>query len=177
MNLQQCEQALNTQYSMNTAQIDNVSRLTSSSWWANKSTCVTQMGGYTSIKNFLVNRPLYDKQQALLQSWTKEKPVETQLQVVTQAPTSFFSTVGQYMMYGVWWIGSIFLLIILWKLIKKVIFFCYDVLNANRIVYLKVILPRNDAKSDREQEKDIAKDMKEKIGRMAQVFHLSLIHI
>jgi hypothetical protein len=51
------------------------------------------------------------------------------------------------------------------------VYFCYDVLNANRIVYLKVILPRNDAKSDREQEKDIAKDMKEKIGRMSQVFH------
>lgn len=43
--------------------------------------------------------------------------------------------------------------------------------NANRVLYLKVILPRNDAKSDREQEKEIAKDMKEKIGRMAQVFH------
>jgi hypothetical protein len=52
-----------------------------------------------------------------------------------------------------------------------VVFFCYDVFNARRIVYLKIILPRNDAKSDREQEKEIAKDMKEKIGRMSQVFH------
>ena len=33
------------------------------------------------------------------------------------------------------------------------------------------MLPRNDSKQDREQEKEIAKDMKEKIGRMAQVFH------
>lgn len=38
-------------------------------------------------------------------------------------------------------------------------------------MYVKVILPRNDAKSDREQEKEIAKDMKEKIGRMSQVYH------
>jgi len=31
-------------------------------------------------------------------------------------------------------------------------------------------MPRLDTKSDREREKDISKDMKEKIGRMAQVF-------
>jgi hypothetical protein len=39
------------------------------------------------------------------------------------------------------------------------------------MVYLKVMLPRNDGKGDREQQKEIAKDMKEKIGRMSQVFH------
>lgn len=46
----------------------------------------------------------------------------------------------------------------------------YDVFNAKRIVYLRVIQPRGDSKSDREREKEIAKDMKEKIGRMSQVF-------
>lgn len=44
-------------------------------------------------------------------------------------------------------------------------------MNARRIIYLKVSLPRNDSRQDREQEKEIAKDMKEKIGRMSQVFH------
>ena len=38
-------------------------------------------------------------------------------------------------------------------------------------MYLKITLPRNDSKQDRDQEKEIAKDMKEMIGRMAQVFH------
>jgi hypothetical protein len=46
----------------------------------------------------------------------------------------------------------------------------YDITNASRMVYLKVILPRSDSKSDREREKEVAKDMKEKIGRMSQVF-------
>jgi len=46
----------------------------------------------------------------------------------------------------------------------------YDVLNTHRIQYVKVILPRSDSKSDREREKEVAKDMKEKIGRMSQVY-------
>jgi hypothetical protein len=46
----------------------------------------------------------------------------------------------------------------------------YDVLNANRIQYVRVMLPRGDSKNDREREKELAKDMKEKIGRMSQVF-------
>ena len=74
-------------------------------------------------------------------------------------------------MYLLWALGSIAALIFLWKFLRRVIFFCYDVLNARRTIYLKVMVPRNDGKSDREQEKEIAKDMKEKIGRMAQVFH------
>lgn len=43
-------------------------------------------------------------------------------------------------------------------------------MNAYRITYIKVMLPRGDSKNDREREKEIAKDMKEKIGRMSQVF-------
>lgn len=49
--------------------------------------------------------------------------------------------------------------------------FFYDVFNSGRIIYLKVLLPRGQSKLDREQEKELAKDMKEKIGRMGQVFH------
>lgn len=49
--------------------------------------------------------------------------------------------------------------------------FFYDVFNSGRIIYLKVLSPRGQSKLDREQEKELAKDMKEKIGRMGQVFH------
>jgi hypothetical protein len=48
--------------------------------------------------------------------------------------------------------------------------FIYDIFNSKRLVYLKVILPRLDSKSDREREKELSKDMKEKIGRMSQVY-------
>jgi len=36
-------------------------------------------------------------------------------------------------------------------------------MNVGRTIYLKVMLPRGEGKLDREQEKEIAKDMKEKI--------------
>lgn len=38
------------------------------------------------------------------------------------------------------------------------------------MIYMRVLLPRGDNKTDREKEKEVAKDMKEKIGRMTQVF-------
>ena len=65
---------------------------------------------------------------------------------------------------------SIFLIIVFLKVIKYIISFIYDVFNKHRMIYMKVILPRLDTKLDREREKDISKDMKEKISRMAQVY-------
>jgi len=50
----------------------------------------------------------------------------------------------------------------------------YDVFNASRVEYLKVVMPRSDSKADREKQKELAKDMKEQISRMSQVF--SSIH-
>lgn len=87
------------------------------------------------------------------------------------------------------WITTI-LLILLWvvaiivlrTLLRYFLSFIYDVLNAKRITYFQITLPRGDTKSDREREKELAKDMKEKIGRMSQVYrgmhklgHLSVI--
>ena len=67
-------------------------------------------------------------------------------------------------------IVAIFLIIVFWKVIRYIFSFLYDVFNKHRMVYMKVIMPRLDTKLDREREKDIAKDMKEKIWRMAQVY-------
>ncbi|NOZ43757.1 MAG: hypothetical protein GXP45_01055 [bacterium] len=66
---------------------------------------------------------------------------------------------------------GVILLILMIKLIKYFIGFAYDVMNSKRIRYLKVLVPRGDGKLDREQAKEIAKDMKEKIGRMSQVYN------
>ena len=43
-------------------------------------------------------------------------------------------------------------------------------LNQYRIVYLRIVLPRGDDKISREQQKDDAKDMKEKLSRMGQMY-------
>lgn len=56
------------------------------------------------------------------------------------------------------------------KIIKYLLEFAYDVVNSQRVVFFKVVAPRGDSKSDREREKELAKDMKEKIARMSQVY-------
>ena len=56
------------------------------------------------------------------------------------------------------------------KMIRYLFEFLYDVINAHRVIFLHIILPRGDDKISREQEKDVAKDMKEKISRMGQVY-------
>ncbi len=56
------------------------------------------------------------------------------------------------------------------EIIKKTLRRGYAFLNHKRMVYLKVTLPRGDGKGDREESKEIAKDMKETIGRMEQVY-------
>jgi hypothetical protein len=70
--------------------------------------------------------------------------------------------------------GIVILLLILtyffWRLFKYLLAFIYDVFNAKRYIWLRVTLPRSDTKVDREKEREIAKDMKEKIARMAQVY-------
>ncbi len=56
------------------------------------------------------------------------------------------------------------------EIVKKIFRRGYAFLNHKRMVYLKVTLPRGDGKTDREESKEIAKDMKETIGRMEQVY-------
>lgn len=57
------------------------------------------------------------------------------------------------------------------RLLRDTLRYGYAFLNARRLIFLKVLLPRGDGKNDREIEKELAKDMKEKIGRMSQVFN------
>ena len=69
----------------------------------------------------------------------------------------------------IWVIIAISLIFILRKLIKYIFSFLYDIFNAHRMVYMRVLMPRLDTKEDRDIQKDVAKDMKEQIWRMAQV--------
>ncbi len=71
-----------------------------------------------------------------------------------------------------WFYFILFVLVlyIFIKVFRKWVEFLYDVSNAGRLVYIKVLQPRWDSASDREQKKEVSKDMKEKIWRMSQVF-------
>ena len=57
------------------------------------------------------------------------------------------------------------------RVLRDTLRYGYAFLNSHRLVFLKVLLPRGDGKGERELEKELAKDMKEKIGRMSQVFN------
>jgi hypothetical protein len=43
MNINQCEQALQTQYNTNALQLDNISKLTNIAWGKDKESCMAQM--------------------------------------------------------------------------------------------------------------------------------------
>lgn len=75
--------------------------------------------------------------------------------------------VGQWMWYGFLVILAIILLTWIGRVFMRYI---YSFLNTSRMIYLKVMLPKTDGKTDREQEKEIAKDMKEKVSRMSQLY-------
>lgn len=75
--------------------------------------------------------------------------------------------VGQWIGYGFLVILAIVLLTWIGRVFMRYI---YSFLNTSRMIYLKVMLPKTDGKTDREQEKEIAKDMKEKVSRMSQLY-------
>jgi len=169
MNLSQCEQALQTQYDANPNSMDNISQLTNLARSKDKLSCMNQMGGISHIKDFFTNRDAY-------LAFQKTNPVQTTTVQTTTTTTDSRRTssrhaIGSQSNYFFRGIGIIVWAIILFAIIKKALIFFYDIVNAHRIVYLKVMLPRNDSKEDRDQDKEIAKDMKEKIWRMSQVFH------
>lgn len=75
--------------------------------------------------------------------------------------------VGQWIGYGFLVILAIILLTWIGRVFMRYI---YSFLNTSRMIYLKVMLPKADGKTDREQEKEIARDMKEKVSRMSQLY-------
>lgn len=89
----------------------------------------------------------------------------TQLQ-----PRYSMDNLWSYAMDGLYIIVGLLALYVILHFMKTVLQLLYDYFNAHRIIYFRVILPRWDSKGDREKERELSKDMKEKIGRMSQVF-------
>jgi len=164
MDYTQCLEALYTQYKQNAAQAANISKLTSDARWTDKASCMQQIGSTANIRQHLQDFDAgvvdFDTTQSNLTGST----VHQSAPVAADSATS--GRVG--MILQVVWI--IILLWIIWKFTKTALKFLYIFFNNHRVKYYKVMLPRSDGKTDREEQKDLAKDMKEKIGRMTQVF-------
>ena len=180
-----CTQMLHDQFVSNFSQINNISKLTSLSWWENKTECLSQFDNqFSDIKENYLEYWMKTEQEWAVETAKQTTVSENSGNKFTAAVESisfdnidFNNLSPESMLSLLWIIGKcivigLFLIIalsIFIRILKKILRYGYAFFNSHRIVFLKVLLPRWDAKSDREQEKEIAKDMKEKIGRMSQV--------
>lgn len=181
---QYCIETLHNQFvSGGSSQKENISQLMTASRWDNKKQCLERFNNsVVSIQETLDWRASKEKPQNLvekedIQVWTHWSAENLQTSTSTNSWT-FFSDNSWENISNTWlYIGKLILIIfaililssLFIKLLKRFLRYSYAFFNAHRIIFLKILLPRWDGKSDREQEKEIAKDMKEKIWRMSQV--------
>ena len=180
-----CITLLHDKFVSDFSQIENISKLTKDSRWNNKPECLKYFdNSLKSIEeNYLIWRKSTEKQweteQSKQQENIKDKQQENNFLASVQSLSSENMNFDnpEAIIGTLWIIGKRiliwFFIIILWgiffRMMRIFLRYFYWFCNSHRIIFLKVLLPRWDWKSDREQEKEIAKDMKEKIGRMSQV--------
>ena len=98
----------------------------------------------------------------------------TETTSTTESNSDYFSEIWNFFHTARHRTKLIIILLLIFLILKKLLTVLfrrgYAFLNHNRMIYLKILVPRWDSKVDREQAKEVAKDMKEKIGRMTQVY-------
>ena len=177
---QECVKLLHDQFVVNFSQIENPRELMTNSWWENGTECLSYFNNSViAVKDNLnvwmktekewiveniksvADKDIDGKFTASVESISWDRVFENPKEILNIS-----------LMIGKWiliWFVSIIALSLFIRMLKVFLRYLYWFCNAHRIVFLKVLLPRWDGKSDREQEKEIAKDMKEKIWRMSQV--------
>lgn len=181
----QCYDSLKTQFQTDFSQKENISQLITKSRGKDKSECVSHFGSISNIKTYLNN---IQNNNDTISTEIKTVTNNTNTIKIKSTSTSSHSaaqnisdttawmldnlssgleTIWRYLLYVI--IGIIIIKFMI-NLIKKTLRRGYAFLNNNRMIYIKVLIPKWDSKWDRERAKEIAKDMKEKIGRMSQVY-------
>ena len=172
--IKQCESMLANQLVKDFSQQYNLSKLTNSAWLQDKAECFSKMWWSSNIKKFISKIPKDYKNDNLAINTGTEHLSDNTIQSIVQKNSSVW-----WILWHSWneiwnnilsWLLIFILVIIIFKVFKYWLRYLYSFINQRRFVYLKVILPKWDDKMDREQAKEIAKDMKEKIWRMSQVY-------
>ena len=193
-----CESKLITTFRKDFSQKNNLSKLATDARSQQKNSCLQELGGYAGVSTFLKNiENNYEELPSSLPnqaqtSTTTSSPIiqnpqgditpkdqNQNFQSLTWSTTiagvdhdyqilATMKTIGTYLLYS---IIAIFSIAIITAIIRAVMRYIYSFLNNHRMIFLKVMLPKSDGKTDREQEKEIAKDMKEKISRMSQLYN------
>lgn len=94
--------------------------------------------------------------QTTIQTGTTQSTATQELQKGREV----IEKIGIYLCYGLIALLCIGIII---GIIKNTLKYIYSFYNTRRMTFIKVLLPKSDGKTDREQEKEIAKDMKEKV--------------
>ena len=174
-----CKDLLQKQFQKDFSQKQNVSQLMTKSRWENRSDCFSYFGNIWNVNSFLENIQnnefmISDENRVVESDANKAKTTEKQTHASAEVKNDdFFSSLGGVKMV---WIFLLYLslsaivLYVFAKLMRYILRWWYAFLNNHRMVYMKVLVPRWDSKVDREQAKELAKDMKEKIWRMSQVY-------
>lgn len=183
-----CEHILNQTLQLSPALANNTTAVMSKAWWNYKEECTKLFGGGSKVSSYVeaYKQGLIEKVSlqtlVTLPKTDSNTPASSQsgqtaTVVTVQQNVSWFDrpTTTTTVIYFGKWLLYLALLLFVWFLVYKFIrylsIFFYDVLNAHRMVYLKVLQTRGDSKVDREANKELAKDMKEKISRMTQVYN------
>ncbi len=170
----QCENMLANQLVPDFSQQYNLSKLTTLAWAQNKTECFAKMWWLSNIKNFVSKTQKDYKNGDLTMNTVKDEFSDNVTQTVVQTDGNAW-WMFWYSWNQIWNYVSTGLLILIfiylgWKVIKYGLRYTYSFMNQSRFVYMKIMLPRWDDKLDREQDKELAKDMKEKVWRMSQVY-------
>ena len=185
-----CQEQLISTFRKDFTQKQNLSKLTSAAWGANKTSCLQEIGGYGQLWIFLKNiethyseqyepklGTLNDNQQTGIINPKADSENSQTLQTTTLQSTGSneiqqaIGTVGTIGTYLGYFFLTLLCLGLIIGIIKNTLRYIYSFYNTRRMTFIKVLLPKSDGKTDREQEKEIAKDMKEKIWRMSQLYN------
>lgn len=165
MNRQECINSLQNTYQQQNTDTVSLSKITTEARGAEKTDCL-QLLWWTAKINLLMQT--FTKNPTTHSSASTQQTTPETIQTVEDT-----SRTTQAKDYTILW-GEILIAVVFAYLVrnilKKFLYLLYDITNSHRITYYKVLLPRGEGKVDREESKEIAKDMKEKIGRMGQVF-------
>lgn len=168
-----CTQQLHDQFITSFSQKDNLSKLMSNARWENKSECFKYFGSAVKVKELVDSRSETEQEKPESHPSPETKTVTTKQATPLLVNDDSTDTITIVKNIWLWILIVMIVIVLLWiftKILKRFLRYLYAFCNSHRLIFLKVLLPRWDWKSDREQEKEIAKDMKEKIWRMSQIF-------
>ena len=147
----------------NIANITDTTNLDNSRPSYSKSNETPSINGFLKYMWFGQSENTWSKIQTT--TWVNTLPSNQEIWSQNQS-VDFWSYLYIFLSFVVFWFFVYYFL----RFVKFTFGILYDLINADRMVYMKIILPRGDSKSDREVSHEISKDAKEKIGRMSQVF-------